>query len=309
MNGPSHLTAGELAQFAILAALFAASGRVWYFAMRRWSEGRLLIRLAARPVPWRGMDLFLVVLGSVVISFSVSLAANFLWPAKAAPAAGDEAKSSDHPAGQLLLSRDPREIALAATMAVIVAPAFEELIFRVLLQGWLEAIWSRLRRKRREFRAAPASWVPLLLPAVLFAMIHIRSAAPPKSDDNISRAFLVQMAVEITTIALAIILLRAVAGAKAADFGWSPRKLGFDARLALAALVAVTPLLLVFNVAMKVAFDWLSIPFAPDPIPLFFLALVFGWLYRRTHRLAPSLLMHAAFNATSIALLFLQPQG
>ena len=37
-----------------------------------------------------------------------------------------------------------------------------------------------------------------------------------------------------------------------------------------------------------------------DPIPLFFLALIFGVLYHRTHRLAPSLLLHMAFNATSV---------
>ena len=46
---------------------------------------------------------------------------------------------------------------------------------------------------------------------------------------------------------------------------------------------------------------WKGIDYAPDPIPLFFLALVFGALYHRTHRIAPSLVLHMAFNATSIA--------
>ena len=48
----------------------------------------------------------------------------------------------------------------------------------------------------------------------------------------------------------------------------------------------------------------MGIHYAPDPLPLFFLALVFGMLYHRTHRLAPSLVLHMAFNATSIVLLF-----
>ena len=49
---------------------------------------------------------------------------------------------------------------------------------------------------------------------------------------------------------------------------------------------------------------WKGIDYAPDPIPLFFLALVLGTLYHRTHRIAPSLVLHIAFNATAIALFF-----
>ena len=49
---------------------------------------------------------------------------------------------------------------------------------------------------------------------------------------------------------------------------------------------------------------WTGIDYALDPIPLFFLALVFGALYHRTHRIAPSLVLHMAFNATSIVLFF-----
>ena len=42
----------------------------------------------------------------------------------------------------------------------------------------------------------------------------------------------------------------------------------------------------------------------PIPIPLFFLALIFGVLYHRTHRIAPSLVLHMAFNATEIVFFF-----
>jgi membrane protease YdiL (CAAX protease family) len=37
---------------------------------------------------------------------------------------------------------------------------------------------------------------------------------------------------------------------------------------------------------------------------LFVLALVLGWLYQRTHRLWPSVALHTALNATSVAMLF-----
>ena len=49
-----------------------------------------------------------------------------------------------------------------------------------------------------------------------------------------------------------------------------------------------------------------DIAIAPDPIPLFFLALTLGYLYRRTHRIAPCVFLHMAFNATSVLTFFLK---
>jgi membrane protease YdiL (CAAX protease family) len=43
---------------------------------------------------------------------------------------------------------------------------------------------------------------------------------------------------------------------------------------------------------------------APDPVALFILALVLGTLYYRTHRIVPSIVTHAAFNATTLLLLW-----
>ncbi|MBS0210010.1 MAG: CPBP family intramembrane metalloprotease [Planctomycetes bacterium] len=44
----------------------------------------------------------------------------------------------------------------------------------------------------------------------------------------------------------------------------------------------------------------------PDPIPLFFLALLLGTLYRWTHRIWPSMTVHVLLNGTSMALLIAQ---
>lgn len=43
-----------------------------------------------------------------------------------------------------------------------------------------------------------------------------------------------------------------------------------------------------------------------EPIPLFFLALVLGYLYQRTHRLWPSMVVHFALNSCSMFVLWLQ---
>jgi membrane protease YdiL (CAAX protease family) len=43
----------------------------------------------------------------------------------------------------------------------------------------------------------------------------------------------------------------------------------------------------------------------PDPIPIFFLALGLGYLYRQTHRLLPGIVVHLLLNALSTAVLVL----
>jgi membrane protease YdiL (CAAX protease family) len=40
--------------------------------------------------------------------------------------------------------------------------------------------------------------------------------------------------------------------------------------------------------------------YGPDPVPLFLLALVLGYVYQRTHRIVPSIVAHALFNAVSL---------
>ncbi len=42
------------------------------------------------------------------------------------------------------------------------------------------------------------------------------------------------------------------------------------------------------------------------PIPLFFLALALGYLYQRTHRIVPCIVLHMLFNALAMALLGVQ---
>jgi membrane protease YdiL (CAAX protease family) len=80
--------------------------------------------------------------------------------------------------------------------------------------------------------------------------------------------------------------------------------LAADTKLAMGALLAVMPPILLLQGALLAAVKRTGSAIASDPIPLFFLALVFGVLYQRTHRIAPSLVLHMAFNATSINLFF-----
>jgi membrane protease YdiL (CAAX protease family) len=68
---------------------------------------------------------------------------------------------SSHPTvEQLMKSPSAETIVAAGLMAVVIAPIFEELAFRVLLQGWLERIGGR------------RAWWPVIVSAVLFALAH-----------------------------------------------------------------------------------------------------------------------------------------
>lgn len=126
-----------------------------------------------------------------------------------------------HPLIEALRARpDTATLISTAVAALVAAPLFEEFLFRVLLQGWFEAIESRRRVMRLGLPGEGPAWWPILLSAALFAMLHIGQG--------------------------------------------------------------------------------------PAPIPLFFLALVLGYLYQRTHRIWPSLTTHFLLNAGSMLILWSQ---
>ena len=109
--------------------------------------------------------------------------------------------------------------AMSVLSAVIVAPLFEEFVFRVVLQGWLEKVEDERSTLPTTRRRLPAGLMPVAVASLVFALFHFSHG--------------------------------------------------------------------------------------PDPVPLFFLSLVLGYLYRQTHRLWPSLAMHATFNATTLCWLWL----
>jgi membrane protease YdiL (CAAX protease family) len=58
-------------------------------------------------------------------------------------------------------------------------------------------------------------------------------------------------------------------------------------------------------VTSSLVFALLHVGQGPAPIPLFFLALGLGYLYQRTHRLWPSVVVHFLLNTASLAMLWL----
>jgi membrane protease YdiL (CAAX protease family) len=144
-----------------------------------------------------------------------------------------------HPVVELLQSvRDPWTLASTFVGVVIVAPIVEELLFRVVLQGWLERLMNDLPRGNHQIATVEGdvdsigepqptttrSWPAIMASSAIFAAMHYRDGSA-------------------------------------------------------------------------------------DPVPLFFLAVVLGYLYQQTHRIWPSIALHAALNGTSLLALLATPAG
>ena len=140
---------------ASIAASLTVSAGIWLWLIARRVTRRPLIPFARRrAVPWLGQDVLFIFLSAYLIALVAAAIAGKIAGGEAAPAAAQHKLQSTHPAEQLLREGDWREIALATFVAVVVAPLYEEFMFRVLLQGWLEALWSRRRLARRHLPAA-----------------------------------------------------------------------------------------------------------------------------------------------------------
>lgn len=270
----------ELVVIAILSSLMMASLVVWLNVARRLSEGDTLVPYEPRlRAPWNVVDVLWLVLawpifelvalraaapGDTIEGGGLSIAGlagvtagHFLWTVAAifylevrtgarAREFGFDATNLardarlggltflaaaplvygvqivvskfwpplEHPLAKLVSEQNsPALVALAALSAIVVAPLSEELLFRVILQGWLERV---MRRRWRAWRAAHRV-LPILISSALFAVMH--------------------------------------QGA--------------------------------------------------DRVALFVLALFLGFLYRQTHRIFPSLVVHACINALAVLALAL----
>jgi hypothetical protein len=105
--------------------------------------------------------------------------------------------------------------------------------------------------------------------------------------------------IKIMSIIFAVLFLRWRVAATAADFGWAPEKILSDVRLGLITFAAIAVPIYGSMIAVS---QILPEKFAPDPIPIFLFAVALGLLYNRTHRAVPSIAVHMALNAASLAM-------
>ena len=154
---------------------------------------------------------------------------------------------------------------LFTVAAVVFAPICEEIIFRLLLQGWLEKYEDDGVRSYASEQTLEA----------VTSDDGSQTVAPHENDAN--------------------------ADAFAAAIEPTP---AYNDPTIKSSQPVDTPHGWVAIVISAAFFGLAHLGYGPEPIPLFFLALVLGYLYNRTHRIVPSMVAHALFNAYSMIALW-----
>ncbi len=215
------------------------------------------------------------------------------------PEAADEEMSVDqleraHPLFQLIAQRPSWWVmGLVFVLAVLSAPIAEELVFRLLFQGWLQTLESRSIDHVLRLPKGVVAWVGV---AILFAAIHGRSADRLIAPEAVFDQSVRQLATEVLLVAVILGWLRVVRKVRFERLGFRAKRIGSDSLLGAAwACVAVGPVLALQFVLTQVFPNSVVDPFALLPF-----ALVLGFLYWRTNRVVPGIVLHMCLNGVSV---------
>jgi membrane protease YdiL (CAAX protease family) len=183
---------------------------------------------------------------------------------------------ASHPVTEALTeNRSPSLFLAMIALAVFLAPLAEELLFRVLLQGWIEAL---LAHRSTEDVASP-DWERSSSPPVALvandpaAEVHSHEAASVESAESNEPE-------PIDTFRLA------------------PE----EAEPLITRRVSWAPILIT-----SALFALSHLGNGPSAVPLFFFGLALGYIYQQTHRLLPSLVLHMSLNGFTMLLLMATP--
>lgn len=189
---------------------------------------------------------------------------------------------TQHPLIVVLMKEpDDRFFLVSVLVAVGIAPIVEEYFYRVVLQGWLERV-SR-------FRGDPIG--------IFFGRPWSGTSQNPGIDDSADRPGThegehrgYETSPRVPTNGIAKdVSPHGPRGSLGAAGGERLRPRD----------VPRWPV-----VVSSLLFAASHLSHGPDPIPLFFVGLVLGSLYRRTHRVLPCIVFHAALNGFSLAALY-----
>jgi len=292
-----------------VATIWAFVG-VWGSVLMRRSQGRPILPFQRRrAVPWQGIDVLLVL--AVGMTLLIACHAFVTWvlgpeftrlPAITNP---DDSNAA-HVITRLIAEGNLGVFVLCAFSGALVAPITEEFFFRLILQGWLEALQRRFRRNMPLLRRVmPGGVAPILLTSFLFARMHFRVETPMAHPFFYLGLMLGTSVAGLLTMLFTIKLLPLRVGATPADLGWSGKHFFADVRLGLLAFAGLAAPIYAMQFALV---TMLPKYIAPDPFVLFFFAIALGVLYHRTHRIVPSIVLHMSLNTMSliVALMALQ---
>jgi len=174
---------------------------------------------------------------------------------------GQHEQPPGHPLVKMVTSNEPNIglLLLASVAAVIIAPIGEEILFRLLFQGWLEK-WEEQQLTARD--RSQEQHLANDLEQIDRESSHGERASrwdtgQPPMGAGTSRQ-----------------------GVTGLPFGWAP--------------ILTSSLL----------FAMAHAGYGPDPVAIFLLALILGYVYQRTHRIVPCMVAHALFNSVAMIILW-----
>ncbi|MCS7239041.1 MAG: CPBP family glutamic-type intramembrane protease [Thermoguttaceae bacterium] len=321
----TRLPGGELLGTAVIALLLGASLLIWVTILARWI-GRLPVlpyqpRLIAR---WTGKEVL-----AVFLLFHWSFLFNFVFqileivtpedPASSVTATSAEEEPVPESNGQkdiqekdilhpviILLQSDPSPstLLICSFLVVVLAPVAEEFVFRMVLLGYAlqkEKYWRISRTKPLNL---PRGGLSVLIVSLWFAFLHGRvSGEGPPHQKAIWGGLILTGALALVTIVLVFSIAASKGGSFWQNLGVLPQKLLSDLWLGTLGFLAVSPPLWVVQAQLVPIFAKWGI--APDPIPIFLLALALGTLTATTGRIVPAIMLHVWHNFSSLLIALL----
>ena len=245
----------------------------------RRTSGARLADLGLSLTKWRPQ----VIVGVVSVLFLMPLLyfANFL----AIRALGPFDEQTQHPLEQLLRKEfTPGAAILSFFTAVVLAPLFEEMLFRGILQSWLVNLLNRFWKRVNEAFLNPS------LPTVSSPSrveVHPPGVAIATMDGFIA---------DLESDMFEIEPSHASPSGKGSASDLHQELVAYECPAPLCSGAGIVITSLIF--AGLHAAQW------PAPIPIFFLAVGLGFIYQRTGSLLATICMHAVFNGFSTLMLF-----
>lgn len=217
---------------------------------------------------------------------------------------------SEHPLQTLLLEDPQINVVLGAALtAVVVAPLTEEIFFRLIFQGWMEK-WStltvKLQRGTYEMSPEGAAQSQRDVTAVFLGDQVARMVAGGGEPFEPMKEAPIQakVAEDVNVLPIEPQALIDSENPYAPPAFESHVQDVQPAKSPLESEDAAHPPPRFWPIIVSAAiFALMHWGHGPDPIPLFFLALGLGYLYQRTHRLLPCIMVHFLVNSLSMVAL------
>lgn len=203
----------------------------------------------------------------------------------------------EHPILHLLEEGAPASFFLIALVsAVIVAPIAEELVFRVFLQGWMENV-VHVMRARCHTTISDADFMSFVLTGKKFQQ------GDPSADEEETTRYASSDVIGLDGVK------RHVLSVGERNLNVSTERSVIDTLHDLDGYSQIRRASMVPMFLSSAIFASLHWGQGPAPIPLFFLALGLGYIYQRTHRILPCIVVHMLLNGTTLLVCWLVQGG